>query len=412
LRYPTLTQENPHDVRPKIAAKASETVSETKEKVLNERSYIKSFKEEFLQDPLYAAIIENSWFQRLGGIAFLGVLAYSENRGVQDTRLDHSLGVGVLAYSFCKLNQLPKPLERLFVSSALLHDIHHLPFSHTMEFALRNEMPDFSLASETEWIIGHAQAGEKSIADRLASFDIDPYSLPLFKKRMEQAAIFGRTHNVDTLEGIARASRVFFSDDQTAQDLPFEVLMVLSGARHSEKPYLECVATLDSFWHMKNKVYSEGIYSFNRILFERLFAYHLFHLCKRENILTHLTHFRDRDFFEMFEGLDQRLQELWELTDSLTFHEKLSAASREVSLVFTTCDNETDVTNSHSILAAVRRFVVNENKQLSFRFGASWTNRYLLEPRNLIIHLSSRTINRIQEILGNPIQSLAPRSRV
>lgn len=408
MRYPILAEKNSRAVRSEVPAIDSDSVSGTHGPAIDAALYIKTLKEEFLQDPLYAAIIENSWFKRLDGIAFLGVLAYSENRTVQDSRWDHSLAVGVLAYCFCKLNKFPKSVERLFVSSALLHDIHHLPFSHTMEFALRTEMPDFSLTTETEWIIGHARTGEKSIADHLACFEIDQHSLPFFKRRMEQAAIFGRTHNIDTLDGIVRANRAFFVDDEAAQNLPFEVLLVLSGARLSEKPYLECVEILDSFWKMKNKVYSDGIYSFKRVLFERIFAYHLFQLCKEEKILAHLTHFKDRDLFEMFDGLSDRIKELWGFTDSLIFQEKFMG-SGEVSLVFATSRREYGGTNGQPMIAAIRRFSINENKPISFKSGSSWTSRYLLEPRTLVMHLSAKAINTIQEILGNSIQSLTPR---
>ncbi|MFQ5909259.1 MAG: HD domain-containing protein [Thermoplasmata archaeon] len=77
-------------------------------------------------------LMETLEIQRLNGIKQLG-LTYLVFPGANHTRIEHSLGCCHLAQRIGEVLHLPED-ERLSVSAAaLLHDIGHGPFSHTLE---------------------------------------------------------------------------------------------------------------------------------------------------------------------------------------------------------------------------------------------------------------------------------------
>jgi len=88
------------------------------------------------------AIVSHPLFQRLRYIKQTA-LAYMVYPGMTHTRFEHSLGAMHLALEFSKyikenshLKYLDKTLMELIATAGLLHDIGHLPFSHTFESAL------------------------------------------------------------------------------------------------------------------------------------------------------------------------------------------------------------------------------------------------------------------------------------
>src|SRR5437588_11457218 len=85
-------------------------------------------------------ILDTREFQRLAGIKQLGT-SYFVFRGAVHTRLEHSLGALGMAqkmidavdrnpYAQTVIDDRAKRLIRLF---ALLHDLPHIPFGHTLE---------------------------------------------------------------------------------------------------------------------------------------------------------------------------------------------------------------------------------------------------------------------------------------
>ena len=96
------------------------------------------------------ALVDTEDFQRLRNITQLGYvhLVYP---GARHSRFEHSLGVYHLAKQFLvRLLDSDPPLEltdediRVFLAAALLHDIGHYPFSHTLE-----ELTPFFVLHET-----------------------------------------------------------------------------------------------------------------------------------------------------------------------------------------------------------------------------------------------------------------------
>lgn len=110
--------------------------------------------------PEVRMLVDTVDFQRLRRISQLGhvSLVYP---GARHSRFEHSLGVHHLAKQFLlKLLKASPPLElteedvRVFLASALLHDIGHYPFSHILE-----EM-------NMDFFIHHEERGRRLIEDK------------------------------------------------------------------------------------------------------------------------------------------------------------------------------------------------------------------------------------------------------
>jgi len=99
-------------------------------------------------EPHERRLIDSPWFQRLRRIRQLGV-AHMVFPGAEHTRFAHSIGVFHLASKVGKkLNGHVKEQElRELRAAALLHDIGHFPFSHTLE-AVYKPKPDVTTYTE------------------------------------------------------------------------------------------------------------------------------------------------------------------------------------------------------------------------------------------------------------------------
>ncbi|NOZ81854.1 MAG: HD domain-containing protein [Candidatus Micrarchaeota archaeon] len=93
----------------------------------------------FIRDPIYGfirmekpfiEILDTPSFQRLRGIKQLG-LSHLVYPSAVHTRFEHSVGSYYLATEICKIHEISHPLE--FRAAALLHDLGHAPFSHTLQ---------------------------------------------------------------------------------------------------------------------------------------------------------------------------------------------------------------------------------------------------------------------------------------
>src|ERR1700733_12343593 len=99
-----------------------------------------------LRDPIHGdielssletAILDLPVMQRLRGIKQLGT-AHLVYPGTLHTRFDHSVGVCAVAHRIvASLRrsglQVPAELEDAIGVAALLHDVTHVPFGHTLE---------------------------------------------------------------------------------------------------------------------------------------------------------------------------------------------------------------------------------------------------------------------------------------
>ncbi|MDY6960005.1 MAG: HD domain-containing protein, partial [Halobacteriota archaeon] len=77
-------------------------------------------------------IIDTAEFQRLKYISQLG-LSYFTYPDALHSRFSHSLGTYWLSKRLARTLELPEKEEEMLSIAALLHDIGHAPFSHTLE---------------------------------------------------------------------------------------------------------------------------------------------------------------------------------------------------------------------------------------------------------------------------------------
>ena len=81
-------------------------------------------------------LIDTPEFQRLRGIRQLGT-AYLVFPSAVHTRFEHSVGTSWMAHRIVEVlrrhSSIPSSMETLIRVSALLHDITHIPFGHTLE---------------------------------------------------------------------------------------------------------------------------------------------------------------------------------------------------------------------------------------------------------------------------------------
>src|SRR5512138_484739 len=86
--------------------------------------------------PLEVELMDTPEFQRLRGIRQLGT-AYLVFPSAVHTRFEHSLGASWMAQrmlqSIRRTSRVSSDDETLIRVAALLHDITHIPFGHTLE---------------------------------------------------------------------------------------------------------------------------------------------------------------------------------------------------------------------------------------------------------------------------------------
>jgi len=90
-------------------------------------------------DGVLRDLMETYDFQRLGGIRQLG-LAYLVFPGANHTRFEHSVGTAHVAGEMAKSLDIPADERTLVQCAALLHDLGHGPFSHTLEATLHRKL--------------------------------------------------------------------------------------------------------------------------------------------------------------------------------------------------------------------------------------------------------------------------------
>ncbi|UCE90832.1 MAG: HD domain-containing protein [Methanobacteriota archaeon] len=131
----------------------------------------------------FLSLIEANELQRLHSVNQLG-LANLVYPGANHTRLEHSLGTFAVAGRMATSLRLEQREDVLVRCAAILHDIGHLPFSHTFETVLHEQFgidhveisrrlitgQESILSEEEERILG----GAASVADALERQGIDP----------------------------------------------------------------------------------------------------------------------------------------------------------------------------------------------------------------------------------------------
>ena len=136
----------------------------------------------FIRDSLYGNIEVNGIFlelmetpeiQRLHGIKQLG-LTYLVYPGANHTRLEHSLGTSYIARKMAKALGIDAMQAGVV---ALLHDIGHGPFSHTLEYLMHERIGKDHMDITREMILGKTLLSdceyETTIKEILSKYGMD-----------------------------------------------------------------------------------------------------------------------------------------------------------------------------------------------------------------------------------------------
>lgn len=142
-----------------------------------------------IHDPLHGSIklegvfldlIEAPELQRLHHIRQLG-LAYLVFPGANHTRFSHSLGTYCVASQIASGLNLPQEDQELVNVAALLHDIGHGPFSHTLEYSFysvyklgHTDLASLILTEDIDIIKERDNLDTPSIPEILKDNSIDP----------------------------------------------------------------------------------------------------------------------------------------------------------------------------------------------------------------------------------------------
>lgn len=224
-----------------------------------------------VESNLIRALSETRAFRRLRDVRFLGALDYclvSHPNGLQSnarfTRAQHSMGVAALARAYLGLTSHSKTDRLLCIAAAMLHDIGHPPFSHTLEPVFHQWFGlDHHKASE-QIILGSKHPSD--IPETLAQFGIDPRSVVdiLNGDDGQFHSFFSGPINFDTIEGILRSRN--YLRMQNLGITPFKV--VEAATSRSGEHNCELV---DAFWSCKDEMYTLVIRSKLGVLFDALF---------------------------------------------------------------------------------------------------------------------------------------------
>ncbi|MFP4141807.1 MAG: HD domain-containing protein [Thermoplasmata archaeon] len=135
----------------------------------------------------FLELIDCPEIQRLRGIKQLG-LTNLVFPGANHTRLEHSIGAYHVAEKMAQQLQLEGEEKKTVKAAALLHDVGHAPFSHTLEFILENEDGKDHMDVTQELIKGERKIENRdypTIPEILEKHEINPEKVAELIKEKE-----------------------------------------------------------------------------------------------------------------------------------------------------------------------------------------------------------------------------------
>ncbi|MFL0356263.1 HD domain-containing protein [Erythrobacter sp. GH1-10] len=201
-------------------------------------------------------LAETRAFRRLSDVRFLGALDYylvtSPNQYPQNsryTRAQHSWGVAMLAQRYLREKSLSQRDRLICLGAAMLHDIGHSAFSHTIEPAF-TEFFGIDHHRVSEGIIRGEDPEFEDIRATLSNFGLDPEEIIAVLNGDDKKfdSYFSGPINFDTIEGILR-SRSYIKMDTLGLS-PWRVL----NASYFRNEYSD-QNTVDQFWGLKGEIY-------------------------------------------------------------------------------------------------------------------------------------------------------------
>ncbi|WP_336231756.1 HD domain-containing protein [Thalassospira sp. CH_XMU1458] len=326
--------------------------------------------------PLHKKLIASPAFERLREISFLGAIDYlfhpnGRPANIRHSRYDHTIGVALLSQRYCRLMGLSDADCDLLGAAALLHDIGHGPFSHTLEpeFARRFNRNHHQLTNQI--ITGEVDL-DLSVNHLLVKHGVDPYEvIALLSKKSDHphAALFSGPVNIDTLEGISRTKTYVHPNHVHCHPrLLLEAAVKLDA---------DSLKRLDKFWQLKEDIYRNFIFG------PMCFATD--HLC-REFVVKNAPDFAADDFL---------LTEKAFLNSHPPFKKFLHSLKNRIEL-----DGVADVVD-HQLSASASSFDLHEakvprrefhiNKDVEVRCFADLSKRYYEEKHSFLRRVGSLT---------------------
>ena len=213
-------------------------------------------------DPLLLELIETPAFRRLKEIRFLGAIDYrlvprpnGKPGATRYTRYEHSIGVMQLARLYCDLRNLQPRDRRLACVAALLHDLGHPPFSHSMESVFKEEFGFDHHEATADIIHGWSPFG-KDVFETLCrhGMDVEKLIALISGEVPEFDGFFHGPINFDTIEGILR-SHMYVRQSSTVPDRYTVTKAAVERANDNDR------RAVDQFWKCKGWVYENVINS-------------------------------------------------------------------------------------------------------------------------------------------------------
>ena len=207
-------------------------------------------------DPLFLELVSAAAFKRLADIRFLGGIDYFLVRypnGVPGnrryTRLQHSLGVAMLAKFYADVKGLSEKEGRLAWAAALLHDVGHAPLSHTLEGVFKRSFGIDHHIAGADILLGRSPYG-REITDILLSYGLDPEEVLAIASGEQDRfdGFFNGPINFDTIEGILR-SWIYLRPHPNTLNPEKVVLASIKRATSVD------MQTVDAFWERKDYAY-------------------------------------------------------------------------------------------------------------------------------------------------------------
>lgn len=253
-------------------------------------------------------VLESRAFKRLEHVSFLGALDYiavnSKARKTPRTRAWHSKHVAALANYVATKRNYDKDLKRHLIIAGLLHDIGHIPLSHSVEPYVKRSLG-----------IGHHEIGEAIIngdsalgdqlSKALANMVDQKFLIQLLNGYASQTVggdLFSSPINIDTIDGITRTYGYLAKPTHNHN---INVLNVASASflDNDENPK----KVLDQFWKTKHFVYANLINSRLGLLADN---YSQYYFEKNETKVTELELYEDeldwkKKYTVMFNELSQ-----------------------------------------------------------------------------------------------------------
>ncbi|EPL6128115.1 HD domain-containing protein [Klebsiella aerogenes] len=205
------------------------------------------------------SIIKSKAFQRLKYISFLGAIDYSEDNKLSKenrSRATHSLYVAALANYISTHRGYNEDLKNNLIAAALIHDIGHMPLSHSAEPYIKSKLGYGHHEIGEQIIDGEGDTGLELNRILSSSFDSVFIKSLLNNKISEDGGdLFSNQINIDTIDGIIR-SLEYKGKNKTNRLNRFEIAKHAFLITECEK---EKYNNLDYFWQSKHFVYHHFI---------------------------------------------------------------------------------------------------------------------------------------------------------